>query len=375
MTDELSRLKGLFLASLNHEIRTPLSGIMGMTDLLLESKLDDEQREYVLATRSCAENLLAMFTATLEFSSLSSGGVALEEIEFDVAGTVRSSAHAYAQAARAKGIGLETRLDAGLPPIAIGDPFRLRQLLSCILDNAVKFTHAGQVTVEVAARPASGAPFQLAARVTDTGIGIEPRQLPLLFEPFHQLDNGLSRRYTGLGLGLALARKLAHLMGGGISVESQPGQGSAFSIVVPLGLPAVLVAEPPPPFPRILLVEDNPVAQRITAHILRRRSFDVACVADGAAAVAAASAATFDLILMDLQMPGMDGFTATASIRRLPGYGSTPVLALTANATGEYRRRCLDQGMQGFLSKPVEPDDLLDAVSSHLAAVREPTRP
>ncbi len=370
MTDELSRLKALFLASLNHEIRTPLSGIMGMTDLLLESKLDGEQRDFVLATRSCAESLLTMFNATLEFSSLSSGGVALEEIEFDVAATIRSAADAHAQAARAKGIGLETRLDAGLPPIAIGDPFRLRQLLSCVIDNGVKFTHAGQVTIEVAVRAASEARCQLAVSVADTGIGIEPRQLPFLFEPFHQLDNGLSRRYTGLGLGLALARKLTHLMGGEISVESEPGRGSTFFIVVPIQLPTALAAEPPPRSPRILLVEDNAVAQRVTTHILRRRSFDVTCVADGAAAVAAASTRDFDLILMDLQMPGMDGFTTMASIRRFPGYDSVPVLALTANATDEYRRRCLQQGMQGFLSKPVEPDDLLDAVASHLAAAR-----
>jgi CheY-like chemotaxis protein len=368
--DELTQLKRQFLANLNHEIRTPLSGILGMTDLLRETRLNEEQKEYVNAASECAVNLLALFNAALEFSDLCAGKVALEEIDFDLPDTLKAAAFGYLAKAGAKGLRLTCTLDGSLPAAAMGDAFRLRQVLGHLLDNAIKFTQKGDIEVTANAARSGGERFWLTVEIRDTGVGIAPHRVQEIFEPFHQLDSGMSRSYSGLGLGLALVQKLLELMSGEISVQSEPNKGSSFSFTVPLRVSYADVADQAQSSlasvsPRILIVEDSAIAQQVATHILRRR-YEVRCVDSGEQAVRAVNEDRYDLILMDLQMPGMDGLETTAEIRRLPGCAKIPILALTANTTDEYRRLCHQQGMQGFITKPVQSEELLKTVSQFL---------
>jgi CheY-like chemotaxis protein len=371
---ELERLKGTFLASLNHEIRTPLSGILGMADLLLETKLDDEQREYVSAARLCAESLFEILNATLEYSSLEAGHLSLDEGEFSLRELIESTIAQQASKAESKGLEVHATYDARLPETMMGDAPRLRQLLSHFLANAIKFTHTGGVELRVLRDP--GADDILRIDVEDTGIGIPAEEMGRIFESFRQVDSGLSRMYPGLGLGLALARKLALLMQGRISVESTPGKGSTFTLRIPLRAAEVEVVAEPAAMPvhtgpHILAVEDNPVGLTILKRALERRHVKVDGAASGAEALTAAAQCRYDLVLMDLQMPGMNGLETTQEMRKLPGYDAVPILALTADFSDELRDRCLRQGMQAFLSKPVEAVQLWSVVSRFLNAAQE----
>jgi two-component system, sensor histidine kinase and response regulator len=363
---ELDHLKSLFLASLTHEIRTPLSGILGMADLLLETRLDEEQREYVNATRLCAENLFEILNAALEYSALESGQVALDESEFSVKETLDAALNTHIPRAQAKNVRVFATLEAGIPETLIGDAPRLRELLAHLLGNAVKFTHAGSVELRVSVdRPVGSA--WLVIEVRDTGIGIPADRLESIFESFRQVETGLSRTYSGLGLGLALARKLAALMGGSISVESRLGVGSTFTVRLPLRQPA---AEPSPHTlragVRILVVEDNPVNLTVLRHTLERRQVEVGCAESGLAALEAASKLHYDVVLMDLQMPEMDGLKATAALRKMPGYAAVPIIALTATTSDDLRERCRNAGMQAFLSKPIETAELWSTITKFL---------
>ncbi|HLH41177.1 MAG TPA: response regulator [Bryobacteraceae bacterium] len=360
---DLEQLKALFLASLNHEIRTPLSGILGMVDLLLETHLDDEQREYVQAARLCAENLFEILNAALEYSALEAGRVSLDESEFSLKEAFEAALAQHAARAQAKGIRMISSLAANLPEVILGDAPRLRELVSHLLANAVKFTHRGSVEL----RAFTDASNTLVIQVADTGIGIPPDRVGLIFDSFRQVESGLARRYPGLGLGLCVVRKLVSLMNGSIEVQSVLEEGSTFSVRLPLRLPdSPAEAQPSEASPRILAVDDNPVSMTVLRHTLERRRLRVDCAASASEALAAASRRRYDLVLMDLQMPGMDGLQATAAMRRLPGYESVPILALTANSDDEVRLRCRDAGMQAFLIKPVEPNDLLSAVGRFL---------
>ena len=371
--DELKELKGNFLASLNHEIRTPLSGILGMMDLLLETSLSTEQQEYVTATRLCAQNLYEILNAALEYSALSAGTSVCEESEFDLQETLKQAVLEQILQAEAKGLQLYYTIEDQVPRLVIGDAVRLRQLLGYLITNAVKFTPHGEVEVIALASPReadSQGRFNLTVKIRDTGIGIPPSKLEVIFDSFRQVESGLSRGYHGLGLGLALAHKLADLLGGSIAVESQEGVGSTFTFTIPLKS----CIEPSAPRKkdesrraRILVVEDNTVAQTVIRQFLKRGRYDVVCADSGQAAIEACSAGHFDLILMDLQMPAMSGLEATAAIRQLPGYTNVPITALTANSSDEYRSLCKQAGMQGFMSKPVQPDELLGAVRRLLA--------
>ncbi len=285
--DELREVQGQFLASLNHEIRTPLSGILGMTDLLLETPLTEDQLEYVATTRVCAENLLEILNVTLEYSALSANNILLEETEFSLRDTLEGVLGEFAAKAEAKGLRLLRTLDNNLPEMVVGDPLRLRQILWHLIANGVKFTAEGHVECAASARPAQDRVVTLTLRVVDTGIGIAPDHLTQIFDGFRQLETGLSRNHSGLGLGLAVAQKLIALLNGWITVESELGRGSVFSVTLPLLLPAesIVCAEVRKSRGRVLVVDDNSIAQTIASHALRRQSFEVECAGDGRIAV------------------------------------------------------------------------------------------
>jgi len=364
VSDSVEHLKNQFLASLNHEIRTPLSGIIGMTDLLLETRLDAEQREYVSSARLCAESLLEILNATLEYSALASGIQVLDQYEFSLSEALEMAVAEYVTRAKAKGLKLYLTYSERLPETIVGDARRLRQMVSQLIANAVKFTNEGQIEV-TATRTGDN---ELRVAVHDTGIGIEPGMLGVIFDSFRQADLGLARSHSGLGLGLALAQRIAVLFGGEITVESQVGIGSTFAVRVPLQLPA----ETPEPEPSpdgaeappwtVPLVEDNKVSQTVISHLLRRSNVGVHCADSGTDALQAAAALCFDLVLMDLQMPELDGLETATLLRKLPGYDKVPIVALTANYSDVYREMAKERGMQGFLSKPVQRAELLATI-------------
>jgi CheY-like chemotaxis protein len=374
----LRALKSTFLASLNHEIRTPLSGVMGMVDLLLETNLDEEQRDYVNAARMCAESLSELLNATLEYSALEAGLVTLDEAEFSVREMLEATVSQFRAKADSKNLNLLLTLDTNLGETLVGDALRIRELLVHLLSNAVKFTSHGSVEVRAVARRVSSAAdtetVELEVRVRDTGIGIAPDKLDTIFDSFKQGESGLARTYSGLGLGLALAAKLASMMRGRIQVESQLAAGSTFTVFLPLNRPSEpfrdVIAEAAEPEveagPRVLAVEDNPVGLTVLRHLLERRRLRVDGAMSGVQALEAATLRQYDLILMDLQMPEMDGFTAVDAIRGLPGYADVPIIALTANFSDHVRRECLQHGMQAFLSKPVEAGELWSTVARYL---------
>ncbi len=363
-----------FLASLNHEVRTPLSGILGMTDLLLETNLDAEQNEYVRATRMCAENLLEMLNAALEYSALSNDRVELEESEFALRELLESVAGEMEVKARAKGLRLIRTFDQALPLAAVGDALRLRQILSHLIANAIKFTEHGFVEITAFVDVTSGRDLTLTIRVTDTGIGIAPDHLEAVFESFRQVETGLARRYGGLGLGLSLVQRVASLMGGEVSVSSQLGQGSTFSVRIPFRIAREVKSrgEQIARGQRVLVVDDNSIAQTITRHVLRKSGYDVECAESGPDAITAAARSQFDIVLMDLQMPGMDGFETAAAIRAMEPYAMVPIIALTANSEDDYRGNCLHEGLNGFLTKPFRPNELVEIVESHIGRRRGP---
>jgi CheY-like chemotaxis protein len=359
--DEVTRLKGQFLASLNHEIRTPLSGIVGMTDLLLETILDEEQREYVTATKLCAENLLEVLNATLEFSALTAGSVTLEECEFNLEETLEAAVAEHFLKAKSKGLRLYRTFGESLPETIVGDAPRLRQLLSHLIGNAVKFTPSGHVELRAVKETTERGGERLSVSIADTGIGIAPNQLGAIFESFQQVDGSLARAYPGLGLGLAICHKLVALMGGTILVESGVGQGSRFDVTLPLRI-VDSVRVPNPTVSNgeqwVLVVEDNEVSRTVVRHMLAQRGYRVECAASGTEAIDKAEKSAYTAILMDLQLPEMSGIEAMRAIREFPLHADTPVIAFTANTADEYRAMCRKEGMQGFLGKPVNSAEL-----------------
>jgi CheY-like chemotaxis protein len=374
--DELGNLKREFLASLNHEMRTPLSGILGMADLLLETALSDEQLDYVGAARGCAENLLEVLNATLEYSALSADRVTLEEADFAPRELLAGIVAEFAPKAAQKGLRLAASLDEDLPETVSGDALRLRQLLSHLVNNAVKFTAHGGVDLVVKSRGAGEGRVRISIEVRDTGIGIAPERLECIFDSFRQLESGLARRFSGLGLGLAVARKLADLMQAELSVESGLGQGSAFTVAAAFRLsvepPASIRDHAVPGRARkVLVVDDNEVSQRVARRLLEKHSYSVECAESGPAAVQAAGRACYDLVLMDLQMPLMDGVEAATAIRALPGYAAVPIIALTANCSDNYRELC-SHGFDAFLPKPVQSSELLREVNRLAPGLAKP---
>jgi TMAO reductase system sensor TorS len=377
-----SRSKSEFLAVMSHEIRTPMNGVLGMTRLLLmDETLGAGQREKLEVIQDSGEALLAILNDILDFSKLEAGRVELVAADYHVPRVVASTVELLASRAREKGLDLSVEVAPDVPTSVMGDAGRLRQVLLNLVGNAIKFTHSG--SVQVAARrmpPGEGTtdppPGQVVLHfsVNDTGIGIADDALPRLFQSFAQADASISRRYGGTGLGLAICRELVTLMGGHIGVDSTPGQGSRFWFEI-----AVAPASQARPTPairapagagrtalNILLAEDNLVNRKVAIGILERRGHTVAVAVDGYEALEAVRRQRFDVVLMDMQMPGMDGMEATRAIRQLEGAaGRVPIVALTANAMPGDDLRCLAAGMNGYTRKPIVPDELEAILARH----------
>jgi signal transduction histidine kinase/ligand-binding sensor domain-containing protein/CheY-like chemotaxis protein len=371
LAEEANRLKSRFLANMSHEIRTPLNGVLGMTELLREGPLTVQQSQYLDHARTSAETLLALLNDILDLSKIEAGRMDLECVPFAPREVVEEAVAMLAPRAGEKGLSLTSSIDPAVPARLAGDPVRLRQVILNLIANAVKFTERGSIGVEVAAEPAGAGERGLRFTVWDTGIGIPRDKLDVVFESFRQADGSTTRRYGGSGLGLAICRELARLMGGRIWVESEAGAGSRFHFTARFqttegetahaAVRAAATAASGAPA-RILVAEDNRVNQLLTVRMLERMGHAVTTAHTGAEALAAIEREPFDLVLMDVQMPEMDGLEATRAIRR--SGDRVPVIALTAHAMKGDRERCLDAGMSGYLTKPVQLAELAAEIES-----------
>jgi signal transduction histidine kinase/ActR/RegA family two-component response regulator len=374
--------KSAFLANMSHEIRTPLNAISGMAHLIRRAGVTPEQAERLDKINTAGEHLLGIINAILDLSKIEAGKFVLEEVDVNVPGIINNIVSMLFDKAQAKNLRLlvDTEL---LPVKLLGDPTRLQQSLLNYATNALKFTDRGSITLRATVQDESADSVLMRFEVQDTGIGIDPDIVPKLFSKFEQADNSITRRYGGTGLGLAITKKFAHLMGGDVGVLSTPGVGSTFwltarlkkghaaPVLQPVAYPAgaaEAAIRQDYPDRRILLAEDDPINREVSLLMLEEISRHVECAEDGAEALALATKNNYDLILMDMQMPVMDGLEATRRIRQLPNGAAVPIIAMTANAFVEDRERCLETGMDDFITKPVDADVMFSVMLKWFSA-------